>query len=198
MPRVSVACPIFYFAAMSPYSWLAAERIDDLIADARWQPLFAGGLFAANARRSWGLEAQRDEKIADCERRAREYGLGPMRWPDPWPVSDILVARAMTYAGQRSALKAFALTAMRLAFLEGANLAELGVLESAARRTGLDPTTLSLAVAQPAIKAEVHAAHERAMSHGVFGVPTVVVGEQLFWGEDQLLNAAAARRTEIR
>ena len=30
--------PVFFFAAMSPYSWLAAERIEELLPDARWEP----------------------------------------------------------------------------------------------------------------------------------------------------------------
>ena len=39
---------LFHFGAMSPYSWFAAERIGALIPDARWRPVFAGGLFRAS------------------------------------------------------------------------------------------------------------------------------------------------------
>lgn len=42
----------FYFGAMSPYSWFAAERIGDLLPDAEWVPVFAGALFSANGRTS--------------------------------------------------------------------------------------------------------------------------------------------------
>jgi 2-hydroxychromene-2-carboxylate isomerase len=183
---------LFFFGAMSPYSWFAAERIGQLIPDAEWRPVFAGGLFEANGRRSWGVDDRRSEKIADCERRAHEHGLGAICWPDPWPVSDILVARAMMFARHHSALITFALATMRLAFSEGANLAELDVIQAAAQRARLDQIQLAHAVQQQAIKDEVRAAHDQAMAHGVFGVPTVVVGDRLFWGDDQLLPATVA------
>jgi 2-hydroxychromene-2-carboxylate isomerase len=44
----------FFFGAMSPYSWFAAERIDALVPDAEWRPVFAGGLFRAVGRTAWG------------------------------------------------------------------------------------------------------------------------------------------------
>jgi hypothetical protein len=74
----------FFFGAMSPYSWFAAERIDSLLPDAQWRPVYAGGLFRANDRSSWGLGETRQAGIAECEARAAAYGLGKIRWPEPW------------------------------------------------------------------------------------------------------------------
>jgi hypothetical protein len=56
---------------------------------------------------------------SDCESRARRYGLGRMRWPDPWPSDGLPVARALIYAERQGELKRFALAAMRMGFLEG-------------------------------------------------------------------------------
>src|SRR6202795_2663515 len=108
--------PRFFFGAMSPYSWFAAERIDGLLPDAQWHCVLAGAVFKANGRVSWGLTDRRAEGIGDSEARAAEHGLGPIRWPQPWPTSDLLVARAMAFAEQRGELKALALAAMRLSF----------------------------------------------------------------------------------
>ena len=55
---------------MSPYSWFAAERIGTLLPHADWRPVFAGGLFKAGGRESWGLTEQRAAGLADCEARA--------------------------------------------------------------------------------------------------------------------------------
>ncbi len=52
--------PLFFFGAMSPYSWLAAERIGGLLPQARWRGVLAGALFKANGRVSWGLTERRD------------------------------------------------------------------------------------------------------------------------------------------
>src|SRR5271165_4577608 len=92
------ASPLFFFGAMSPYSWFAAERIDRVLSDARWRGVFAGAIFKASGRVSWGLTEHRRAGIADCEARARAHGLGPICWPEPWPTSDLLIARAMTFA----------------------------------------------------------------------------------------------------
>lgn len=175
---------------MSPYSWFAAERIDALIPAAHWCPVFAGALFRANDRTSWGLTERRAERIADCEARARSHGLGPIRWPDPWPTSDLLVARAMVFAERRGLLRSFALTAMRAAFLEGGDLGDLAVVKRAAERVGLNAGDVAAAADGVDIKDALRTNTGRAVELGVVGVPTVAIGQQLFWGDDRLEDAA--------
>lgn len=187
------ARPVFYFGAMSPYSWFAAERIDWVLPQARWQGVLAGAVFKQGGRVSWGLTEDREAGIADCEARAAAHGLGPIRWPDPWPTSDLLVARAMAFCGAPGArLEAFALAAMRVAFLEGADLGELEAVLEAARRAGIEERELREALQQPQVKERLRAVTDEAVAAGVFGVPTVCVGEELFWGDDRLEDAAAA------
>jgi 2-hydroxychromene-2-carboxylate isomerase len=182
---------LFYFGAMSPYSWFAAERIGTLIPDARWQPVFAGGLFRATGRSTWGLDDRREAGILDCEARAALHGLGPMRWPDGWPSSDVLVARALVVAERQGRLQPFALAAMRVQFRDGARLDDPDVLKLAADEVGLDGAGLVEATSTTEIKDALRARNDEAVSVGVFGVPTVVVGDQLFWGDDRLDEAAA-------
>jgi 2-hydroxychromene-2-carboxylate isomerase len=177
---------------MSPYSWLAAERIEQLLPQAHWRALFLGGMFKSNGRISWGLTAEREQGIADCHERASSYGLGPIRWPEPWPTNDLLVARAMIYADSQGMLKPFALSAMRLAFLDGADIGRLDTVLEAARRTSIDPAELNAAIAGPAVKQALRDATDAAHAVGVFGVPTVVVDGELFWGDDRLEDAANA------
>lgn len=184
--------PLFFFGAMSPYSWFAAERIGALLPEAQWRPVFAGGLFKASGRTSWGLTDDRAASIADCETRARQHGLGEIVWPDPWPTLDILAARALLFADRQGKLRPFALAAMRLAFREGEDLGEPATLREAGLRAGLDPAEVERATQDPEIKAALRAATDDAVARGVFGVPTVVVGDQLFWGDDRLQDAARA------
>ncbi len=178
---------------MSPYSWFAAERIDGLIPGALWIPVFAGALFRANGRGTWGLTERRAGGIADCEARAAAHGLGPIVWPDPWPTNDVTAARAMAFADDQGRLHEFALAAMRLAFREGGDLGDLSVVQAAGARTGIDPERLAQAITDQAVKDSVRANHDQAIALGVFGVPTVVLRDgQAFWGDDRLEEAAAA------
>ena len=182
------AAPEFFFGAMSPYSWFAAERIDGLLPDAVWRPVFAGGLFKTAGRTSWGLTDERDAKLADCEARAQQHGLGPIVWPDPWPTVDVVCARALILAERQDLLQPFALTAMRLSFQEGQDLGDPQTVAEAARRTGVDIAALQ----DQETKDAARAATDAASARGVIGVPTVIVGDELFWGDDRLEDARAA------
>jgi 2-hydroxychromene-2-carboxylate isomerase len=191
---MSAAPPTFYFGAMSPYSWLAAERIEPLMPQARWRGVLAGVVFAAHGRTSWGLTDRRAEGLAECEARAESYGLGPLVWPARWPTSDLQVSRGMLVAERDGLLRPFALAAMRMSFLEGADLQEHEVVLEAGRRSGVDPGRLAEGLAEDAIKQELRELVDEALGAGVFGVPTVAVGGELFWGDDRLEEAAAACR----
>jgi 2-hydroxychromene-2-carboxylate isomerase len=210
------APPRFLFGAMSPYSWFSAERIEQLLPDARWRGVFAGAIFKAGGRVSWGLTEEREAGMADCEARARAHGLGPIRWPEPWPTNDLLIARAMTFAertgppARRGALadgatahvghdgaRALGLAAMRLAFLEGADLGKEGVVLEAGRRAGFDVDQLREALSDADIKDALRAATDDALALGVFGVPTIIIGEELFWGDDRLEDAVTAHRSQL-
>jgi 2-hydroxychromene-2-carboxylate isomerase len=189
---VSTDEPRFYFGAMSPYSWFAAERIERLLPQARWIGILAGGVFKANDRVSWGLTERREAGMADCRRRASAHGLGPISWPEPWPTSDLLVARAMTYAQTQGSGPVYALAAMRLAFLEGADLGARAAVLEAGRRVGLQPAELDRAIDSPAVKQELRKLTDEAVGLGVFGVPTVLAAGELYWGDDELERAAEA------
>jgi 2-hydroxychromene-2-carboxylate isomerase len=190
-PAVSSLEPRFYFGAMSPYSWFAAERIEAVLPQARWFPVLAGAVFKANDRTSWGLTERREAGIADCDQRAATHGLGPILWPDPWPTSDLLIARAMTHAMHLDLLRPFTLEAMRLCFREGADLGELVNVLEAGRRCGLDPGELESAIAGEHVKQSLRALTAQALEDGVFGVPSIVIGEELYWGDDTLERAAS-------
>jgi 2-hydroxychromene-2-carboxylate isomerase len=187
---------------MSPYSWFAAERIEQLLPQARWRGLFAGAVFKQNGRSSWGLDERRGAGIADCAARAAEHRLGPIRWPDPWPTNDLLVARAMAYCAQLDAaggdgdqlMRSFGLAAMRLTFLEGVDIGERDAVLEAGRRVGIDERVLGDALQDQQIKDATCALTDEAVTAGVLGVPSVLVGEQLFWGDDRLLDAVSADR----
>ncbi|HTQ67557.1 MAG TPA: DsbA family protein [Solirubrobacteraceae bacterium] len=184
--------PVFFFAAMSPFSWLSAERIGTVLPEARWEPVFAGGLFRAAGRKSWGLDERREQQMAECERRADEHGLGPITWPEAWPTNDVHVARAMTYAKGLGRLHEFALAVMRAGFLEGADLERPDVLARVGSEQGILAAELEAALGDPAVKQQLRAVTDAAHDLGVIGIPTVAVAGRLFWGDDRLEQAAGA------
>jgi 2-hydroxychromene-2-carboxylate isomerase len=191
---------VFYFDLGSPYAYLAAERIASVFDEAgaehpEWQPILLGGLFQRFGRSSWGQGPEREQGMREVERRAQAYGLPPIRWPDPWPGNMLTAMRTATFAKEIGRTVAFSLAAFRQQFAAGRDLSEADNVYIAAAASELHPRSLQTAIARDAIKLRLREATDRAGDQGVFGVPAVAVGEEVFWGDDQLEVAAQAAAT---
>jgi 2-hydroxychromene-2-carboxylate isomerase len=187
----------FYYDLGSPYAYLSAERISGLFVDAEleqpeWQPILLGGLFGRFDRGSWAETDARAEGMAEVERRATAYGLPPIVWPDPWPGNTLTAMRVATFAKQTGRAVSYSLAAFRQAFAAGRDLSVPDNVVIAAAACELHPRALAAAVKTAGVKDALRAATDAAGERGVFGVPTVAVGDQLFWGDDRLEEAVAA------
>ncbi len=83
-------------------------------------------------------------------------------------------------------------------FQRGHELSILAEVLGVATRVGLDPRAVERALGDPGIKATLRTATDAAYERGVFGVPTLAVGDELFWGDDRLEDAAAYLDTRTR
>jgi 2-hydroxychromene-2-carboxylate isomerase len=185
--------PIFYYDLGSPYSWLAAERISALFPVVPvWEPILLGGLFKRFGRDSWANGPGREEGMHEVERRAADRGLPAVRWPDPWPGNTLTAMRAAVFAKQAGRAVAFSLAAFRQAFAGGRDLGEVDSVLIAAAACELHPNAVTKGIESRTVKDALRAATDEAGDRGVIGVPTVVVGDQVFWGDDRLEEAAAA------
>ena len=128
--------------------------------------------------------------MAEVERRAHQYGLPPVRWPDPWPTNYLFAMRVATYAFQIGHGREFTMSALRHAFQGGHDLGLAEQVLQAAAEVGLDPQSAKEAASDPQVKLTLRTATETAHKLGVFGVPTIAVAEELFWGDDRLQDAA--------
>jgi 2-hydroxychromene-2-carboxylate isomerase len=187
----------FYFDVGSPYAYLAAERVERVLGrPVEWRPVLLGGLFRLTGRSSWALGdfERRRRGMEEIERRAARYGLPPLRWPDPWPGDYLVAMRAAAFARREGVARAFALAAGRLAFGAGRDLGRLDAVLEASAAAGLDRAAVEAALTDQPVKDELRAATDAAHALGVFGVPTLAVGDELFWGDDRLEDAAALAR----
>ena len=102
--------------------------------------------------------------------------------------------RIATWADSQGARGAFAFAAGRRLFLRGRDLSRDDECAAAAEEAGLDGVDALRAAADPEVKRALRAATEAAFARGVVGVPTVAVGDELFWGDDRLEDAATRLR----
>jgi len=187
----------FYFDLGSPYAYISAERISRLFAEAElpqpeWIPVLLGGLFDRFDRGSWARTEGREAGMREVERRAQAHGLQPIRWPAGWPGNMLHAMRVATYAKSIGRTISFALAAFRQQFAGGRDLTDPDNVAIAAAACELHPNAIAKGAASGSVKARLREATDRAGDRGVFGVPAVVVGEEVFWGDDRLEDAVVA------
>ena len=187
--------PVFYYDLGSPYSYLSAERLQALLPVVpAWQPILLGGIWQQSGGMSWGVTEDREVGQAEVERRAEQYGLMPVRWPDGWPNNTLKAMRVATFAQSIGRAVAFSLAAFRQAFAGGRDLSEVDNILIAAAACELHPNAILKALETQSVKDQLRAATAEAYARGVRGVPTIAVGDQLFYGDDRLEEAASALR----
>ncbi len=189
--------PVFYYDLNSPYAWLAAERILGVLPRPPvWQPIAFAFILVHHGRTPWSLESEESREAGKrmVEERAAERNLQEVRWPPEWPRASYSVAamRAAIFAAELGKVTAFSLAAFRQQFNAGRAMSDVDNVLLAAAACELHPRALLQALGRNSIKQKLKVATDDAIARGVAGVPTVRVGEELFWGDDRLEEAAAA------
>ena len=184
---------VFYYDLGSPYAYLAAERLTQVLPEIPvWQPILLGGIWKETGGRSWAVTDGREAGVAEIERRAADYGLMPIRWPEGWPNNTLNAMRVAVWAQQIGRTVAFSLAAFRQAFAGGKDLSDMDYVLMAAAACELHPNAVLKAIETQSVKDRLREVTQEAYERGVRGVPTVAVGDELFWGDDRLEAAAAA------
>jgi len=190
-----VDAPVFYYDLSSPYAYLAAQRVDEVLPlKPEWRPIVFGAVIRQRNKVPWSFADGRESHFDEIARRARERGLPPVRYPEGWPVETYSVAplRAALLASDQDQRRAVSLELYRTAFAQGQHLADEEVVLDAAERAGMDREAVRSGIQRQEIKEQLRSDTDEALARGVAGVPTVAVGERLFWGDDRLEEAAAA------
>jgi len=182
---VSSPTAAFYFDLASPLAYLAAERVLHVLpGPAEWRPVLA--------RELTGEGEQPDEVRTHVERRAQELGLQPLRWPQPFPFDSLLAMRVATYAASIGRAVPFAQAAFRQAFAGGHSLQSPDFVLIAAAACEMHPAAVMRAAALESVAARLSETTALAADLGVSSIPAVLVGEEVFMGEDAPERAAGA------
>lgn len=189
----------FYYDFSSPYSYLAAERISGRFAEAgaeqpEWQPISFGHLLQETGRTPWSMQAGGPDPadLEEIRRRAADRGLPEVTYPEGWPTESysLIPLRAAIYAKDSGRVVSFSLAAFRQTFAAGRRLDDVDNVLLAAAACELHPNAVVKGIKTKSVKDGLRRATEEAIKRGVEGVPTVAVGDRLFWGDDRLDEAA--------
>jgi 2-hydroxychromene-2-carboxylate isomerase len=183
--------PIFYYDLASPEAYLAAERGVAVLGEVpEWQPVRLAGLRGGEIG-PFRCAAEVDAYREGIERRARAYGLQPLRWPEPFPADAEWAMLVATYAKQIGRAVAFSLAAFRQAFAGGRDLGERDTVMLAAAACEMHPVAVEKGAGLASIRRRLDEATEAAAAAGVLDVPAVRIGERVFHGDRELEAAAA-------
>jgi 2-hydroxychromene-2-carboxylate isomerase len=171
------------FDVISPFAYLAFGQLPRLPANVEVEfvpVLFAGLLEHFGQLGPAEIPSKRRSTYRFVLWRARRLGV-PMRMPPAHPFNPLAALRLIIAAG--SDLRA-ARVMLNAVFRDGRDVSDPQVIGELARELGVEEPQRRLA--DPAIKARLRQNTEWACDRGIFGVPTLVIGTELFWGHDAM------------
>jgi 2-hydroxychromene-2-carboxylate isomerase len=176
----------FYFDFQSPYSYLAHSQLGALGATVRLVPFQVLPLMKLvnNTPTTITCAVKRAYAGKDLGRWAARYGV-PLSPPDMTRLDGELLLRVVT-AARSEAIRAQATDAIFKAVWGGAGDPSPAGLEAVLAARGLPAAELIAAAGQPEAAEALAAATEAAGARGVFGSPTIFVGDEIFFGNDRL------------
>ena len=173
-----------YFNFRSPYCYLASKNIfsifDEFHVKMAWRPLGGWSGRSAPERAKTKLPLARQ----DVMRYARVMGI-PFT-PPPKDTEPTLAAVISLIAEKEGILESYVVEVMRKEWAEGCDIGDVDVLLDVAEKVGLDKELISRNIENENLFKKLENNWEEAQKKGVFGVPTFVVDDQVFWGNDRI------------
>lgn len=182
----------FYFDLTSPYSYVAAEQIEDIAAAGNcvvnYKPTLLGFVFKSTGNTAPMMNPAKGKYSAkDFARTARFHGL-EINWPKKFPINATVGSRAILQVINTQPEKAGELTRAlyKAYFVTGQDITEESVVAEVANSIGLDGTALIAGTQDESIKEQMKNAVQESIDAGMFGAPYFVVDGEAFWGQDRI------------
>ena len=173
-----------YFNFRSPYCYIASKTLfqvfDEFHTNLVWRPLggWTGRSSPDRAKVKVPLTRQ------DVARITKKMGI-PMN-PPPMTTEPTKAGAGSLLAEQKGVLRPYLVEMMRAEWAYGLDIGDTDVILSVGDKVGLDRAELTQAIDSPANLAQLEKNWEEAQTLGVIGVPTFVIGENIFWGSDRI------------
>jgi 2-hydroxychromene-2-carboxylate isomerase len=182
----------FFFDFGSPTAYLAWTQLPRIAKECRaeivWRPMLLGGVFKATGNQSPVMIAPKGRWMwLDMAQWARRYGV-PLNIPPNFPANTLTLMRGATGMQMREPDRflRYVDVVYRAMWGEGRDLGNSSELAALLTQERFDAADFTVMVGDPAVKAKLIATTEEAVRRGVFGAPTLFVGEQMFFGQDRL------------
>jgi 2-hydroxychromene-2-carboxylate isomerase len=182
---------IFYFDFISPYAYVAWTQIHELAEKhgRTVEPvpiLFAALLNAMGNKGPAEIPAKRVYVFKDVCRKAHRLGLALPIPPPTHPFNPLCGLRAALFPQEPATQRRFIDALFAATWAGGGGIESEAMVGDIATRVGLSASEVLAFVRSDSAKSTLKRNSQAAIEKGVFGVPTVAVGGELFWGVDSL------------
>jgi len=187
--------PQFLFDVGSPNAFLSHEAIPAI--ERRigvrfdYVPVLLGGIFKATNNRSpaeslAGIKNKPEFHAVETARFLKRYNVRPYVWNPFFPVNTLNLMRAAVAAQVEGVFEAYVEAAFHHMWREPKKMDDPEVALAAFTASGLDAAKLFARAQEPEVKAKLIANTQSAVERGAFGSPTFFVGDEMFFGKEQL------------
>jgi 2-hydroxychromene-2-carboxylate isomerase len=179
----------------SPNAFLSHEAIPAIErrtnAKFEYVPILLGGIFKATNNKSpaetlAGIKNKREFHALETERFVRRFQVKPYTWNPFFPVNTLNLMRAAVAAQAEGVFEKYVEAAFHHMWVEPKKMDDPEVAMQALTGSGLDAAKLFARAQEPEIKAKLIENTQSAVERGAFGSPTFFVGDEMFFGKEQL------------
>jgi 2-hydroxychromene-2-carboxylate isomerase len=192
---------IFYFDFGSPNAYLAHKVIPAIEARTgvkfKYVPALLGGIFKATGNRSpaeayAGIPSKLRYEGKETERFVKKHGITEYARNPHFPVNTLQIMRGAVAAQKLGMFEAYVDAVYRAMWVDGLKMDDPAVIEAALTKAHLPAAALITAMGDPDVKQTLIANTEAAVAHGVFGSPSFLVGDELYFGKNTLRDVEEA------
>ncbi|MEZ5934876.1 MAG: 2-hydroxychromene-2-carboxylate isomerase [Alphaproteobacteria bacterium] len=191
----------FYYDYGSPASYLAWTQLPAICArhgaGIDHRPILIGGLFKITGNRSPAtVEAKGAWFFKDMARYAERYGV-PFEKNPYFIINSLPLMRGAIWAAEQGRLQDYDRVMFEACWVNGRNLNDPKVIMATLREGGFDADAIAAAIQTADIKQRLIEVTDEAAERGIFGLPTMLVGDEMHFGQDRLdwVEQALARHT---
>ena len=192
---MSPTAPQFMFDFGSPNAFLSHEAIPAIEkrtgAKFEYVPILLGGIFKATNNRSpgetlAGVKNKPEFNAIETERFLKRFKVKPYVWNPFFPVNTLHLMRAAVAAQVEGVFEKYVEAAFHHMWVEPKKMDDPEVAVKALTSSGLDAAKLLARSQEAEVKAKLIENTQAAVERGAFGSPTFFVGEEMFFGKEQL------------
>ena len=180
----------FYFDFISPYSFLAHKQIREMEnkegVKVIYKPVLLGGLHNLHGIKAPAfIPAKAKHMVRDCKLIAEKNNIR-FKFNSYFPIRSLNLMRGVLVAEEDNIKKYYIDNIFNTIWQDGLNMNDAIVIQKILQNLNINPKTFSLRTTSSLIKDLLRKKTNEAYEKGVFGAPTFVVNNKIFWGQDRI------------